>query len=130
MPSAVLKGFKNGCPIPIAVLKGIRKGIRHEVPDPQGHLKRMPYALRGAQGHLKRMALSLSRCPRGSVKGWPYPLDGARGLPIARLLPHGTPMPSHKHQSLTKLLTESPTLVPILVRELLGLDSVDAIFHE
>ncbi|MEM9461133.1 MAG: hypothetical protein AAGF11_43615 [Myxococcota bacterium] len=34
-------------------------------------------------------------------------------------------MPSHKHQSLTKLLTESPTLVPMLVRELLGLDVSD-----
>ncbi len=31
-------------------------------------------------------------------------------------------MPSHKHQSLTKLLTESPTLVPVLVRDLLGLE--------
>ncbi|MEM9462299.1 MAG: hypothetical protein AAGF11_49560 [Myxococcota bacterium] len=31
-------------------------------------------------------------------------------------------MPSHKHQSLTKLVTESPKLVPVLVRDLLGLD--------
>ena len=34
-------------------------------------------------------------------------------------------MPSHKHQSYTKLLTESPSLVPVLVRDLLGLDVPD-----
>ena len=31
-------------------------------------------------------------------------------------------MPSRKHQSLTKLLSESPQLIPLLVRDVLGLD--------